>query len=230
MAAEGAAIIDVGGQSTRPVRPGSSAQPVMPTRLPGSFRLHLGRRPRLSAARLRQGAPRLSAAEEMWRIEPVLSGLRAALGGDSGGGPLISIDTFHSEARSVGRAGRIESLGIGSLISCPSSPRLAQVAAAAAAAGAHIVNDVSAGGLDGRMARTAAELRCAFVLSHMRGDPATMQSAAHTAYGACGIFSPFSGFTPACGGLSRPHRALESRILTGPVPSPSRARARRRCG
>lgn len=58
----------------------------------------------------------------------------------------------------------------------------APVARAAVAAGAHIVNDVSAGTLDADMLATVAELGCTVVLMHMRGDPDTMTSAEHTAY------------------------------------------------
>lgn len=42
--------------------------------------------------------------------------------------------------------------------------------------GADIVNDISGGTLDERMFATVAELRCPYVLMHMRGTPATMQT------------------------------------------------------
>jgi len=41
--------------------------------------------------------------------------------------------------------------------------------------GAVVVNDISAGGLDARMAETAAELKLPYIAMHMRGTPATMQ-------------------------------------------------------
>jgi dihydropteroate synthase len=47
----------------------------------------------------------------------------------------------------------------------------ADVARAAVAAGAEIVNDVSGMKWDKMMARTAAELKCGVVLMHMRGRP-----------------------------------------------------------
>ncbi|KAI0523672.1 Dihydropteroate synthase [Xylaria bambusicola] len=50
----------------------------------------------------------------------------------------------------------------------------AAVAEAAVAAGADIVNDVSAGLLDEEMLSTAARLGCTVCLMHMRGTPATM--------------------------------------------------------
>ncbi|KAL5601198.1 uncharacterized protein BROUX77_005447 [Berkeleyomyces rouxiae] len=50
----------------------------------------------------------------------------------------------------------------------------ASVAEAAVRAGAHIINDVSAGLLDPDMLPTAARLGCTVCLMHMRGTPATM--------------------------------------------------------
>lgn len=56
----------------------------------------------------------------------------------------------------------------------------ASVAEAAVAAGADIVNDVSAGRLDHKMLPTVARLGCTIILMHMRGTPETMT--AHTEY------------------------------------------------
>ena len=50
----------------------------------------------------------------------------------------------------------------------------ASVAEAAVAAGAVMVNDVSGGNLDPAMFATVARLRVPYVLTHMRGTPATM--------------------------------------------------------
>lgn len=52
----------------------------------------------------------------------------------------------------------------------------ASVASAAIAAGANIINDVSAGTMDSEMLPTAAKLGCTIVLMHMRGTPNTMTS------------------------------------------------------
>ena len=52
----------------------------------------------------------------------------------------------------------------------------ASVAKAAVGCGADIVNDISGGELDPAMFTTVAELGCPYVLMHMRGTPATMQS------------------------------------------------------
>jgi len=67
---------------------------------------------------------------------------------------LIAVDTFHAE-----------------------------VAKAAVALGAHLVNDVSGGTLDPDMHRQVAELGVPYVLMHMRGDPTTMVLPENTAYG-----------------------------------------------
>jgi len=106
MIAEGAAIIDIGGESTRP------------------------------------GAAAVPAAEEITRTLPVVAALRAEWSG------LISIDTMKAE-----------------------------VAAAALAAGADIVNDVSGLTVDPAMAGVCAASGCGVVVMHMQGDPRTMQLA-----------------------------------------------------
>ena len=109
LAAEGAHILDVGGESTRP-----GAQPV-------------------------------DAAEELRRVEPVLEGIVAALGAAA---PQVSIDTSK-----------------------------AQVARAALARGASLVNDISAFRADPEMAALVAEAEADCCLMHMRGEPRTMQDA-----------------------------------------------------
>ncbi len=101
---EGADILDIGGESTRP------------------------------------GATPVEAEEELRRILPVIAGLRAR-------SPVpISIDTMK-----------------------------ARVAAAAVAAGAGIINDISGLQHDPDMARVAAETGAGLVLMHLRGTPRTMQ-------------------------------------------------------
>ena len=106
MIAEGAAIIDIGGESTRP------------------------------------GAAPVSAGDEIARTAPVIAALRAEWAG------LISIDTSK-----------------------------AAVAAAAIAAGADIVNDVTGLRADPEMPRLCAGHRCGVVVMHMQGEPRTMQAA-----------------------------------------------------
>lgn len=58
----------------------------------------------------------------------------------------------------------------------------AAVAEAAVNAGAHIVNDISAGALDPQMLPTVARLGCTYVMMHMRGTPATMQDRENCVY------------------------------------------------
>ncbi|MBS1195963.1 MAG: Dihydropteroate synthase [Actinobacteria bacterium] len=102
MLGEGADLVDVGGESTRP------------------------------------GAEPVGAEEEMRRVIPVVRSLAAA-------GAVVSIDTAKAE-----------------------------VAAAALAAGAAVVNDITALG-DPGMAGTVAAAGAGLVLLHMQGTPRTMQ-------------------------------------------------------
>jgi len=104
MAAEGADIIDIGGESTRP------------------------------------GAERVETEEELRRVIPVIKKLRAQI--DS----IISIDTSKAE-----------------------------VARAAIAAGASIVNDITGGRDVAGMMPLVAETKAAFIIMHMQGTPQTMQ-------------------------------------------------------
>jgi len=103
MAADGAAIIDVGGESTRP------------------------------------GARSIWEGDEIARIEPVIRQLVAS-------GAAVSVDT-----------------------------RKADVMTAAVAAGARMINDVSALTYDERSAEVAASLQVPVVLMHHRGAPEVMQ-------------------------------------------------------
>jgi dihydropteroate synthase len=57
--------------------------------------------------------------------------------------------------------------------------RRAEVAAAALAAGAHIINDISAARNDAGMIDVAVAHRCPVILMHMQGTPATMQQQPH---------------------------------------------------
>ena len=108
MESEGAAILDVGGESTRP------------------------------------GAAEVAGTEELARVLPVIE----ALAGQRQPGTLISVDT--SKAR---------------------------VAAAAVAAGADIINDVTGLLGDMRMLDIAAGCDAGLVIMHMKGTPRTMQAA-----------------------------------------------------
>ncbi len=108
MAASGASIIDIGGESTRP------------------------------------GAQAVTEAEELARILPVVRDLRREVA------VPISIDTYKSN-----------------------------IARAALAAGADIVNDISALRFDPAMVSLVAAEKVPIVLMHMRGTPQTMQAEPH---------------------------------------------------
>lgn len=90
----------------------------------------------------RPGAPDVGEAEELHRVLPAITLIRAM---PEAAHIAISIDTYR-----------------------------ARVAAAAVAAGADFINDVSAGTLDPDMLATAARTGTALVLMHMRGTPETM--------------------------------------------------------
>ncbi|WP_121354921.1 dihydropteroate synthase [Flavisolibacter nicotianae] len=105
MIGDGATILDIGGQSTRP------------------------------------GSEKVSEEEELHRVIPAIESVHRAFPDQ-----LISVDTFYSS-----------------------------VAREAVAAGAGIVNDVSAGTLDHEMIPTVASLGVPYVLMHMQGNPQNMQ-------------------------------------------------------
>ncbi|MBC7946380.1 MAG: dihydropteroate synthase, partial [Chitinophagaceae bacterium] len=108
MLQEGATILDIGGQSTRP------------------------------------GSERVGEDEELKRVIPAIEAIHIAHPT-----AIVSIDTYY-----------------------------AKVASEAVAAGASIVNDVSAGRMDVAMVETVASLQVPYILMHMKGTPETMQQAA----------------------------------------------------
>lgn len=105
MIKDGATILDIGGQSTRP------------------------------------GSEKISAEEEINRVIDPIAAIHKNFPAT-----FISTDTYYSK-----------------------------VAAAAVAAGADIVNDISAGSIDDKMITTVAALKVPYVLMHMQGTPQTMQ-------------------------------------------------------
>lgn len=102
---DGAAILDLGGQSTRP------------------------------------GSQQVDAGEELQRVLPAIEAIAQKFPQ-----AFISVDTYY-----------------------------ARVAKEAVAAGACMVNDVSAGCLDANLLPTVAALQVPYVLMHMKGHPQTMQ-------------------------------------------------------
>lgn len=118
LAAQGADILDVGGESTRP------------------------------------GAEPVGVEEELRRVLPVVEGIAAAVSsGSMSTRPQVSIDTSKGT-----------------------------VAAAALAAGASLVNDVSAFRADPAMAGLVADSGAECCLMHMLGSPRTMQLAGGPKY------------------------------------------------
>lgn len=105
MISEGAAILDIGGQSTKP------------------------------------GSNRLTAKEELKRVLPAIQQIKEKFPDI-----FLSIDTYHST-----------------------------VAKEAVAAGADIVNDISAGEMDQQMISTVAALHVPYIAMHMKGTPESMQ-------------------------------------------------------
>ena len=128
MIADGASILDIGGQSTRP------------------------------------GSERITVEEELQRVLPVLKAIHAKFPDT-----IISIDTYSSK-----------------------------VAAAAVAAGAAIVNDISAGNMDEAILPTVAALHVPYVCMHMQGTPGTMQQEAHYDDVAKEVLYFFIAKTAAC--------------------------------
>lgn len=108
MLGEGASILDIGGQSTRP------------------------------------GSERISPEEELKRVVDPINAIHEKFPE-----AFISVDTYYSS-----------------------------VAREAAAAGACIINDISAGRIDTEMIKTVAGLQTPYVLMHMQGEPQTMQQEA----------------------------------------------------
>jgi len=105
MLEEGAHVLDLGGQSSRP------------------------------------GAPLTGPDTEIQRVVPAIEAIVKRFPE-----AYLSVDTFH-----------------------------APVAKAAVEAGAHIVNDISAGLMDEKMFQTVSDLKVSYIMMHMKGTPETMQ-------------------------------------------------------
>ncbi len=109
---DGAAIIDIGGQSTRP------------------------------------GSKKIDCDEELQRTIAPIEALHKNFPDT-----IISIDTYYSEVANI-----------------------------AVAAGASIVNDISAGSMDENMITSVASMQVPYVCMHMQGTPQTMQQEPHYEY------------------------------------------------
>lgn len=104
------------------------------------------------------------------------------IGGQSSRPNAPSITAAEEIARVVPAINLLKSLPEAAHISISVDTYRAAVAEAAVQAGAHIVNDISAGQLDAAMLPTVAKLGCTFCLMHMRGTPATMTSTENCSY------------------------------------------------
>ncbi len=126
---EGAGIIDVGGESTRPGTAIASPAAYTHRRLPPGTQA--------AAAAAKPAPPALSEEEEKARILPVIRELKRRRPD-----AIVSVDTYKSS-----------------------------VARAAIEAGAEVVNDVSGGLWDQKMAKVLAEFQVGVILMHTRGRP-----------------------------------------------------------
>jgi 2-amino-4-hydroxy-6-hydroxymethyldihydropteridine diphosphokinase/dihydropteroate synthase len=104
------------------------------------------------------------------------------IGGQSSRPNAPDITAEEEIARILPAIEAIKSLPEATNISISIDTYRAAVAEAAIKAGAHIINDVSAGLLDPDMLSTIARLKCTYIMMHMRGTPATMQSSENTSY------------------------------------------------
>ncbi len=142
LAAAGADILDIGGESTRP------------------------------------GATPVSQPDELGRVLPVIRGL-------AGGDAVLSIDS-----------------------------RKAGVMAAALAAGAGIINDVTALSFDPESMTVAAESKACVILMHSRGEPATMQSAPRYIHAPLDVYDELEARIVSCerAGIPRGRIAVDPGI------------------
>jgi dihydropteroate synthase len=129
---EGADLIDIGGESTRP---GARVEPNVKNE--AKSQSNPQGNPELKTDHKASPKFKVSEEEELKRVLPVIEGLKK-----KHSSTVISVDTYR-----------------------------ANIARAAIAAGAEIVNDVSGFRWDAQMAKTIADLKCGAVLMHMRGRP-----------------------------------------------------------
>ncbi|TKA62214.1 hypothetical protein B0A55_11793 [Friedmanniomyces simplex] len=106
------------------------------------------------------------------------------IGGQSSRPNAPDITADEEIARILPAIAAIKSLPEAAHIAISIDTYRAAVASAAVEAGAHIINDISAGTLDPAMLSTIAGLGCTYVMMHMRGTPSTMQDPENLAYPA----------------------------------------------
>ena len=98
------------------------------------------------------------------------------IGGQSSRPNALDISAEEEIARILPAIQTIRALPTGARVAISVDTYRASVADAAVKAGAHIINDISAGTLDPEMLPTIARLSCTYIMMHMRGTPSTMQS------------------------------------------------------
>jgi 2-amino-4-hydroxy-6-hydroxymethyldihydropteridine diphosphokinase/dihydropteroate synthase len=118
----------------------------------------------------RPGAESITAEEEISRILPAVKLLAE-----------LNSKVIDAPSGGVNKAEGLAN-GLPVLATISVDTYRASVAKAAIKAGAHIVNDISAGTLDPDMLSTVAELGCTYILMHMRGTPSTMTQKEFTTY------------------------------------------------
>lgn len=104
------------------------------------------------------------------------------VGGQSSRPNAPDISAEEEIARVLPAIAAIKSLPESECIAISVDTYRAAVAEAAVNAGAHIVNDISAGMLDPDMLSTVARLGCTYIMMHMRGTPHTMQNPENCVY------------------------------------------------
>lgn len=104
------------------------------------------------------------------------------IGGQSSRPNAPDITAEEELARVLPAIHAIKSLPEASSIAISVDTYRSSVAEAAIKAGAHIINDISAGLLDSEMLPTIARLGCTYIMMHMRGTPHTMQNEENTSY------------------------------------------------
>lgn len=104
------------------------------------------------------------------------------IGGQSSRPNAPDISAEEEIARIMPAIEAIKSLPEASKVAISVDTYRASVAEAAVNAGAHIINDISAGLLDPEMLPTIARLGCTYIMMHMRGTPHTMQNEENTSY------------------------------------------------
>jgi len=124
------------------------------------------------------------------RIGSVEQALKRAEAIQQEGGKFIDIGAYSSRPGATDVSEKAETERIVPVVEAISDnyPELlisidtfrAKVARSAVGAGAHVINDISAGNMDEAMFGTIADLNIPYILMHMRGTPQTMQQ--HTNY------------------------------------------------